>query len=127
MRFSTRLKRLLLTLLLIAGIAIAFGFAFFVVYIGSAIAFSGSTGAAHQSFFNNLAPFVGFATGAIALGGLVSLVNAVSTTEGAWSKSIALSALLGGLVSAFNPPVAKALLSLFLPVLSLVGSAVISK
>ena len=127
MPFVARLRRLLFALLFLSGIAIAFAFAFFVVLIGSAVAFSGSTGNAHQSFFNSLAPYIGFAVGAIVAGGGVALVNAVSVPEGVWSKSIAVSALLGGLVSALNPLVAKALVAILLPVLALVGKAILSK
>ncbi|WP_124222745.1 hypothetical protein [Tibeticola sediminis] len=127
MPIISRLKRLLLVLLLLGGAAIVFAFAFFVAVVGSAIAFSGSTGTAHQSFLNSLAPFVGFAAGAIAFGGLVAILNAVLVPKGVWAKSIAASSVFGGLAAALNPAIAKALLSLFLPVLGFVGKAVLSK
>jgi len=127
MSVLVRLKRLAIAMAIIATAVIASGIAIYATYIASAIAFSGSTGSAHKSFFDRLAPFISFAEGAIAVGGFVAIFNAISVSAGIWSRSIVASALVGGFISALNPVVAKNLLSLFLPALELVGKAMLNK
>lgn len=116
-----RLKRVVITFASLLGAVVMWAFAILIFAVGSAIAFSGSSGSAHQGFLDSLAPVFFFISGAIASGGLVALVNAATTEQGLWVKSIAASSVLGGIITALNPAVAKALFSLLAPVLSLLG------
>ncbi|MCS0509847.1 hypothetical protein ACS6OZ_23935 [Enterobacter hormaechei subsp. steigerwaltii] len=121
MQMLVRLKRVVITLAILLSAVVMCAFAILVFSVGSAIAFSGSTGSTHQGFLDSLAPVFFFISGAIAFGGLVALVNAAMTKQGLWVKSIAASSVLGGLFTAFNPAVAKAIFSLLTPVFSLLG------
>ena len=116
-----RLKRVLITFAFLLSAVIMVAFATLVFAVVSGIAFSGSTGSAHQGFLDSLAPVLFFISGAIAFGGLVALVNAAATKQGLWVKSIAASSALGGIFAALNPTVAKNLFSLLTPALSLLG------
>jgi len=122
-----RLKRLAIALAIVATAVVASGIAIYAAYIASAIAFSGSTGFAHKAFFDRLAPFISFTEGAIAVGGFVAIFNAIFVSAGIWSRSIAASALVGGLFSALNPVVTRSLQSHFLPALGLVSRAMLNK
>lgn len=71
MKVSPRVKRVLLTLLIVFGVIVALSILSLTVVVGSAIAFSGSTGDAWESFLRSLIPIARFAAGAVAIGVLL--------------------------------------------------------
>jgi hypothetical protein len=127
MKLQSRLMRLTLVSLALVGTAFVLAFAALVVIVGSAVAFSASTGGVWQHFLDRLAPMAYFAAGAYVAGGLIAIVNALATPQGIWVKSVVVGSIGGGLVTLLNPPLARLLLAMSNPVLSLLGKALLNK
>lgn len=98
--------------LIAGGVLALLGYCLFMlVYVVTAIAFSGSTGQRHAQFFEGLAPF-GLGLALVVMSGwAATLVNAGLAARGWNFKAIALAAVLGGLVSIADPPLARRLVS----------------
>ncbi|HEY0687308.1 MAG TPA: hypothetical protein VGD45_33565 [Steroidobacter sp.] len=127
MDIAVRIKRVLITSAVLLGAVVAFCFVGLLVIVGSAIAFSGSTGSAWRAFLQSLAPLAHFGAGAVAAGGLVALVSAAAASHGLWARSIAAGSVVGGIVSVLIPPLGNALLSLSNPILAVLGKVFLNK
>ena len=127
MQLPPRLTRVLLVLLGLVGIVIALSFVCLVVVVGSAIAFSGTSGGAWRGFMDSLAPVANFAAGAVALGGVAAIINAAITIHGYSTWVIVAGAIFGGTITLLAPAFASALLSLAKPALVLIGKVFLNK
>lgn len=91
-----RVRLLRLTLATLVGAVLIFTtvFASYVLFIGSAIAFSGSTGDRNSAFVSRFIPLVHFVGGAVSAGVVATLANAVLAARGWWVGLIIVAALL---------------------------------
>jgi hypothetical protein len=122
-----RVKRLLIVIAAFVVVVVALAIVLLLFYIVTAIAFSGSTGNAHRSFLESLAPVFRFVIGAVATGGLVGLVNALVATRGVWALPLAGISIVGGLVAMANPEVANTLAELAFPAYTIAGKIVLPR
>jgi len=104
---AARLKRTLLVLLVVVGAAlagwvVAAGFAILAVFVF--FIFSGGKGL--DSFMHGFfEPALTFLGGALAFGGVMAVISAVFASGRLWFKTIAIIAVLGGLITVMNPAV----------------------
>lgn len=127
MKLSRRVTRFIFVSLGLIGLVFALAFWALVIILGSAVAFSGSTGSAWSSFLDRLAPAAYFMAGAVVTGAFVAIANAVATTQGMWVKTVIASSAVGGLFTVLNPSIARLLLQLSNPVMSLLGKVFLNR
>ena len=122
-----RVKRLLLVVGALVLLAVVLSFVAVIIVVGSAVAFSGSSSEAMQAFLNRLTPVAVFVAGAFAGGGIMALASAVASERGVWVKSIASASVGVGVAAVLNSLLAKELLWLATPAVSVVAKLILQR
>jgi hypothetical protein len=121
----SRPKRFAFAVAASLGLGVGVAFAFIAFFVLTAIAFSGSTGAALTQFWNSLMPVGHFVVGAALGACAVGLLNSVVVDEGVWWLGMILAALVLGVAAAAVPALGKSLVALIAPLTALVGKVVL--
>lgn len=122
----SRLIRLLSVIALFTGLVLACAAVTLTTLVFSVIAFSGTTGQAHSAFWKSIEPLFLFVFGAIAAGGIASLVNALVSSRGIWVWPITLFSIFGGAATLLSPPIAASLAQLAMPAIKIVGKIMLA-
>ena len=118
---SARLLRTAFVLLSLPVIVLLLALAVWITVVATAIAFSGSSSGLMPNAPAGTAPVLSFVAGAVAASWLVALSLAVSTLQRFPTIPVVAAAIVGGVVTALVPSLAKPLLAVVRESLSLLG------
>lgn len=108
LELAARLKRLFVVTASVFGVALAGYVALTVLsllIVFLYFPFSGGSGRGLNPFMDYIFnPLIAFCGGALAFGGIAAIVSAVVASGRLWLKTIAIVAVVGGLITAMSPP-----------------------
>jgi hypothetical protein len=123
----SRVKRFAIALGASLGLGVGLALAFVILFLATAVAFSGSTGAAHQRFWNSLTPVGYFVIGAGLGASAVGILNSVTAGRGVWWLAIVFVAFVVGITAAVVPALGASLTSTVGPAIGVAAKLVMGR